>query len=98
MRSRYCVNCRISGSIWRRLYRQLRVVFEIAPHEMIGAGTGFQSDGASIIGRSDAILLGQREYAQNAADSSLAFRSVHGLAQRANMRSGYFGSTQQLFG
>src|SRR3954470_2772978 len=49
---------------------------------MVGAGTGFQSDGASLIGRSDAVLLGQREYAQNAADSSLAFRSVQGLAQR----------------
>ena len=44
------------------------------------------------------VLLGQREYAQNAADSNLAFSSVHGLAQRANMRSGYFGSKQQLFG
>src|SRR3954452_24795548 len=74
------------------------MVFEIAPHEMVGAGTGFQSDGASLIGRSDAVLLGQREYTQNAADSSLAFRSVHGLAQRANLRSGYFGSQQQLFG
>src|SRR3954465_13711278 len=50
--------------------------FEIAPHEVIGAGTGFQSDGASIIGRGDAVLLGQREYAQDTADGSLAFSSV----------------------
>ena len=65
---------------------------------MIGAGAGFQSDGASIISRGDAVYLRQREYPQDAADSSLAFSCMHGLAQRADMGSGYFGSTQQLFG
>jgi hypothetical protein len=65
---------------------------------VVSAGAGFQSDGASIIGRGDAVFLCQREYAQHATDGRLAFRSMHDLAQRANMRSCYLGSPQQLFG
>ncbi len=37
--------------------RQLRVVFQVAAHEVIFASAGFQPHGASLIGGSDAVLL-----------------------------------------
>ena len=37
--------------------RQLWVAFQVPAHEAVLAGTGFQGDGASIIGGSNAVLL-----------------------------------------
>jgi hypothetical protein len=74
--------------------RQLRVVFQVAAHEVVFARARFQSYGAGIIGGNNAVLFGQRQHPQDAAHRSLSVFPIQGLAQRADMRSGFFGSMQ----
>ena len=85
---------RISGSNLTQAQRQLRVVLQLTAHETVFARASFMCYGASIIGRSDAILLHQREDAQNAAHGNLALIAIDDLAQSADMRLGYFGAVQ----
>ena len=74
--------------------RQLRVMFQVAAHEVIMARAGFQPQGASLIGGSDAILLSQVQHAEDAAHRFLAQVLMHGPAQRTDVRSGDFGAAQ----
>src|SRR6266852_4978724 len=76
--------------------RQLWVVFQVAAHEVVFARACFQSHGAGVIGGSNAALFGEREYTQDAAHRNLAMLSVHGLAQRADLRSCFFGTTTEF--
>src|SRR6202521_3093174 len=77
--------------------RQLWVVLQVAAHEVVFARACFQSHGAGVIGGSNAVLFGEREYAQDAAHRNLAMLSVQGPAQRADLRSCFFGAMEQLF-
>src|SRR5260370_17783003 len=77
--------------------RQLWVVFQVAAHEVVFARACFQSHGAGVIGGSNAVLFGEREYTQDAAHRNLAMLSVHCLAQRADLRSCFFCAMEQLF-
>ena len=65
--------------------RQLRIAFQVAAHEAVLARARFQRHGASVIGGSNAVLLGQRQHAQDAAHRNSSLALVHGLAQRADV-------------
>src|SRR5579863_836403 len=78
--------------------RQLRVVLQVAAHEVVFARACFQGHGAGVIGGSNAVLFGQRQHAQDAAHRNLTMFPVHGSAQRSDMRSCFFGAVEQLFG
>ena len=67
MRSRYSVSWRIRGSTWRRLSGSCGLPLQVAAHEAVLAGAHFQGGGAGIIDRGGAVLLGQRQHAENAA-------------------------------
>jgi hypothetical protein len=74
--------------------RQLRVVFQVAAHEVVLAGAGFQSHGASVIGRSDAIFFRQRQHAQDAAHRGLAVLSVQLLTQCPDVLPCFFSAAE----
>ena len=76
--------------------RQLRIAFQVAAHEAVFARARFQRHGASVIGGSDAVLLGQRQHTQDAAHRNWSLALVQGLAQRADVRSGLVRAAQQL--
>jgi len=72
----HLVNCRMSGSIWHRLNGHLRVAFEIASQEWYSPPASSANGASILLGRGDAVLLCQREYAQDAMDGGLAFSSI----------------------
>lgn len=74
--------------------RPLRVMFQVAAHEVVFARAYFQSHVAGILGGSEAVLFGKRLQAQDAAHRNLAMLSVQGLAQRADTRSCLLGAMQ----
>ena len=74
--------------------RKLQVMFEVAAHEVIMAGSGFQPQGASLIGGGDTVLLCQVQDAEDSADRFFAQVLMHGPAQSTNVRSGDFGAAQ----
>ena len=59
---------------------------------------GFQSHGAGILGGSSAVVLGEGQHTEDATHRKLAQIAMHGLAQRADMRSSFFGAVEQLAG
>jgi len=76
--------------------RQLRVVFQIAAHEFVFASASFQSHRTGVVGGSDAVLLRQREHAQNLAHGDLSVVAMKGLTQLADVSPGFFRSREQL--
>ncbi len=69
---------------------------QIAAHKAVIADADFQSRGASIIDGGGAVLLGQRQHAQDAAHGSLSVGLMHAAAKRADLRAGSVGAAQQL--
>src|SRR5688572_16511342 len=78
--------------------RQLAISFQVTTDEAVGIDAAFQGQGAGIIYRSRAVLLGQREQTENAAYGCLSLRAMQGLAQGSEVRPGDFGAAQQLLG
>ena len=75
--------------------RQLGMALQIAPHKMvIGADADFQGGGASVLDRRAAILLHQRQYAQDAAHCGFAVLLMHAAAERRDLRAGFVGARQ----
>src|SRR5947209_6251750 len=75
------------------------MALQIAAHKMvIGAGADFQGRCASVLDCGAAILLNQRQYAQDAAHRSLAVFLMHAAAQYPDLRAGLVGAYQQLQG
>ena len=75
---------------------QLRGALQVAAHEAIFRDTDFQSRGAGVIDGRYAVLLGQREHAQNAAHRRLTVKLKHGLAERADLSARSGGSLEKL--
>ena len=73
------------------------MALQIAAHKMvIGADADLQGGCASVFDCGDAILLNQRQYAQDAAHRSLAVFLVHAAAERPDLLTGFVGARQQL--
>ncbi len=89
MRSRYSVSWRISGSTWRRAQRQLRVAFQIAAHEVVFAGAGFQRGGAGSSVDATPYFLARTSTPRMRRTATSPMLAMHGLAQRADVRSGF---------
>src|SRR5450759_2589564 len=65
--------------------RQLRISFQVAAHEAVLTGAHFERGGAGIVDAGDAVFIGQRQHAQNAAHRGLALLAVHAAAERADL-------------
>jgi hypothetical protein len=76
---------------------RLRVALQIPAHEAIVIRFDFQSSGACIVEASNAILLGERQQALNAADGWFSLQPMQRMTQCADVRSGFFGARQQLY-
>ena len=74
----------------------LRAALQIAADKTVLLHSHVQRGGAGFITRRGAVLLGQRENAQNAAHTYFALCAMDGIAERADVRPGAAGSPQQL--
>src|SRR6266702_3442711 len=66
----------------------LRAAFQIAADETVFLHSHFQRSSAGFIDRRGAVLLGQREDAQDSAHTNFALLAVDGIAERADVRPG----------
>ena len=96
MRSRYKRELADQWIDLAQAQRQLRIALQVTANEVVFAGAGFQSQGASVVGRSDAILFREGQHAQDAAHREFAVFSVQRLAQLTNVLSDFLGAVQQL--
>ena len=76
--------------------RRLRAALQIAADEAVFLNSHVQRGGAGFIDRCGAVLLGQRENAEDAAHSDLALLAVDGVAESADVRPGAARSPQHL--
>ena len=76
--------------------RQLRVALQVAAHEAVLIGAHFERGGAGIVDAGNAVFLGQRQHAQNAAHRGLTLLAVYAAAERADLLAGMIGAAQQL--
>src|SRR5581483_2131934 len=67
--------------------RQLRVVLQIAAHEAVFTSAGFQCHRTGVLSGSHAVLLYERQHAQNAAYCDPPLIAMHELAEYANVRT-----------
>src|SRR6266849_5416911 len=73
------------------------MALQIASYKVvIGADADFQGGSASILDRGAAILLNQRQHAQDAAYCGLTVFLMHAAAERSDLRAGSVGARQQL--
>src|ERR1035438_3358263 len=76
--------------------RSLRAAFQIAAHESVLAHAQFQCRGAGLIASHTAVFLGQREHAQDAANSRLGLTMVDRVADGADVGACFTSARQQL--
>src|SRR5713101_6446838 len=74
----------------------LRAALEIAADEAVFLNSHVHCGGAGFIDRRGAVLLSQRENAQDTAHTDLALCAVDGIAKRTDVRPSTTGSPQQL--
>ena len=74
--------------------RQLRVMFQIAAHEVIMARSGFQPRAQALSVQAMPYFFGQVQHAEDAALGFFAQVLMHDPAQSTNVRSGGFGTAQ----
>src|SRR5215472_11144587 len=75
--------------------RRLWAALEIAAYEAIFAHPQLQRSGAGLIDSRTTVFLGQREYAQDAAHSSLGLTMMDGIAQSSDAGPGLVSAGQQ---
>src|SRR6266436_1883880 len=68
---------------------QFWITLQVAAHKVVIADAHFQSCGAGIVNGCGAVLLGQRQHAQDAAYRNLAVLVVHPTAERPDVQSGF---------
>src|SRR6266849_4897249 len=78
-----------------QVQRQLRTAFQVAAHEVIFRRAGFQGHGAGVLRGRDAVLLGHREHAQNAAHRDFSVMAMQALAKSADVLARLFATRQQ---
>jgi hypothetical protein len=76
--------------------RHLGSALQIAPHKTVLPDAHFQGRRAGVLHAGDAVLLDQRQHAQNAAHAGLAILAVHRTAEGSDLGSGSIGPRQQL--
>jgi hypothetical protein len=96
MRSRYCTSSRNQGIDLLQTEWCLWAALQIAADEAIFLDAHLQRGGAGFIDCRRAVLLGQGEHAEDAADADFSLLAMDGLAERADVRSGATGAPQQL--
>jgi hypothetical protein len=69
---------------------QLRTALQVAAYEVVFGRACFQGHGAGVLGRGDAILLGHREHAQDAAHRDFPMLAMQVLAEGADVLSRLF--------
>src|SRR5579872_6027215 len=74
----------------------LWATFQIAANEAIFLNSHVQRGGAGFLDGSPAVLFGQRENAQDAADANFPLLAMDGFAECADVRAGAARSPQQL--
>jgi hypothetical protein len=73
---------------------QLGPAFEKTADKTVFINAEFECGRAGMLDSSDTELLGQGEYAQNAANAGLSLMPVNGFTECADMRPGTSGASQ----
>ena len=73
-----------------QIQRQLRTTLQVAAYEVVFGRACFQGHGAGVLGGGDAILLGHREHAQNAAHGDFPMVTMQVLAEGADVPARLF--------
>src|SRR5215470_14841935 len=74
----------------------MRAAFEITAHETVFVYADVESSSAGIFDGRRSVFLHQGKHAQDAADAGFSLPLVDQLAELADLRSGVFGTPQQL--
>ena len=97
MRSRYRVSWRMRGSTWRKpVELRAGVPASGGRSGRVGRDADFQRGGAGVVGERGAVLAGQASTPRMRRTATSPVASVHGSAERADVRPGLVAARQQL--